>query len=99
MLTPHRDALAACVVRKCSSALSGKSSEGAHAPEYANACGWVWASSRQDSQVEHAAKLKAARDALDGAETTAKLAANVRSAGYAPAVQLPLPVLRPPIVI
>ena len=38
--------------------------------------------------MEHAVKLKAARDALDGAETTAKLAANVRSAGHAPAVQL-----------
>ena len=49
--------------------------------------------------MEHAAKLKAARDALDGAETTAKLAANVRSAGYAPAVQLPLPFSRPPIVV
>lgn len=43
--------------------------------------------------MEHAAKLKAARDALEGAETTAKLAANVRSAGYAPTVQCTLPVL------
>ena len=37
--------------------------------------------------MEHAAKLKAARGALEGAETTAKLAANVRSAGHTPASQ------------
>lgn len=38
--------------------------------------------------MQHAASLKAARDALDGAETNAKLAANVRSSSCAPAVQL-----------
>ena len=43
----------------------------------------------QDSEVQHAAKLKAARDALDGAETNAKLAATVRSSGYTRAVHLP----------
>ena len=42
----------------------------------------------QDSKVEHAARLKAARDALEGADTTAQLAANVRSAGCAPALRL-----------
>ncbi|KAK9825695.1 hypothetical protein WJX81_005604 [Elliptochloris bilobata] len=34
------------------------------------------ANSTEDSEVQHAAKLKAAREALDGAETTAKLAVN-----------------------